>query len=126
RGRLEAPVCLVADAVDASPASLEVVHQLDDTRALLRFLALVIVVIELGVRIGLSRELERLRDVVITDAVAPGRLAQRTVLVDGLVHDVPAMNSSFVASNDGLDVIAHARQQRLAIGGVSLPPRTLA
>jgi hypothetical protein len=77
----------------------------------------VVVVVELGAGIGLPGELERLGDVVVADAVAPRRLAQRAVLVDRLVDDVPTVDLAFVASDDCVDVVAHARHERLAIGG---------
>ena len=101
-------------------ARLEILHELDHTGALRRLLEIEVVVIQLGVRIGLARELERLGDVVVADADLPRRLAQRPVLVDRFVDDIPAVDLAFVAPDDGANVIAHAREQRVAIGGLAV------
>ena len=69
---------------------------------------------------SLARELERLGDVVVADAHLPWRLAQRPVLVDRLVDDVPAVNPAFVAPHHCPNVIAHPREQRVAVGGLAL------
>ena len=69
------------------------------------------------------RELECLGHVVVADADLPQRLAHGSVLVDRFVDDVPAVDLAFVASDDRADVIAHAREQRVAIGGLAV--RTL-
>ena len=118
--RVEAPVRLVADAVDAQLARLEILHELDHAGALRRLLEIEVVVIQLGVRIGLVRELEGLGDVVVADADLPRRLAHRPVFVDRFVDDVPAVDLAFVAPDHGADVIAHAREQRVAIGGLAV------
>ena len=118
--RVEPPVSLVADAVDAQPARLQVLDQPDHARALRRLLEVVVVVIELDVRIGFMGEFERLGDVVVADAVVPRRLAQRAILVDRLVDDVPAMDLSLVATDNGVNVVAHPREQRLAIGRLAI------
>ena len=49
RRRLEPPVCLVADAIDAEAARLQILDEPDHARALGRLLEVVVVVIELGV-----------------------------------------------------------------------------
>ena len=121
--RIEPPVRLVADAVDAQLPRLKIANELDHAGALGRLLEIEVVVVQLGVRIGLVRELERLGHVVVADADLPRRFPQRPVLVDRFVDDVPAVDLAFVAPDDRPDVIAHAREQRVAIGGLAV--RTL-
>jgi hypothetical protein len=118
--RLELPVRLVADAIDAQPARPQILDDPDHAGALGRLLEVVVVVIELGVRVCLVRELEGLRDVVVADTVMPRRLARRAVLVDGLVHDVPAVDLALVATDDGVNVVADAGEERLPIGGLAV------
>ena len=69
---------LFAHGVDAEPALLQFLDDADRACALgCPGSEVVIVVVELGAGIGLVGELERLGDVVVADAAAPGRVAQR-------------------------------------------------
>jgi hypothetical protein len=69
---------------------------------------------------GFVREFEGPGHVVVADADLPRRLAHRPVLVDRFVDNVPAVDSALVASDNSADVIAHAREQRIAIGGFAV------
>ena len=95
---VDPPVRLLADAVDAQALRLQPLDEADRRVALGRLPEVVVVVVELGLRVGLARELERLLDVVLADRLEPGRLAQRPVLVERLVHDVPAADPALVAA----------------------------
>ena len=55
-------------------------------------------------------------DELLAQQVVVGRLAERTVVVDGLVHHVPAVNLPFEVADDGLDVLDETRLQHL-LGG---------
>ena len=83
-----------------------------------RFLGMpfvVVVVIELGGRVGLVGEFEGLLDIVVADGGVPGlaplaglpdgATAELSIVVDRLVDNVPALDPALVAANDVLDVI---------------------
>ena len=61
---------------DAQLACLQILDESDHAGALGRLLEIVVVVVKLHVRVCFARELERLRDVVIADAVSPRRLPE--------------------------------------------------
>jgi hypothetical protein len=56
-------------------------------------------------------ELEGPLNVVLADLQQPWRLAQRAVLVQRLVDDLPAGHPAAVTADHRLDVRLHARQQ---------------
>ncbi len=100
-------VPLPADAMDGDALLLEALHQLEDGVAFAAdAFGAVVVVVELGVRVGLMRELERERDVVGADGGEPGRLAKLAGrVIDGFVDDVPGDDAPLVAAHDRRDVL---------------------
>ena len=113
---VEAPVPLLADPVDAQALRLQPLDEAHGGVPLGRLPEVVVVVVELRVGVGLVGELEGLREVVLADRLEPGCLPQRPVLVEGLVHDVPAADAAAVAAHDRRDVVPQAGEQRVAVG----------
>ena len=108
---------LLADGVDAQSALLQIPDDADRAGALGRSRRQIeVVVVQLGAGIRLIRELERLGDVVVADAPAPRRITQRAVVVQRLVDDVPAADSSLVAADHRRNVRLHALEHGRAIG----------
>ena len=65
------------------------------------------------------REAECLRDVVLAQTREPWRLPERAVVVQGLVHDIPALDAAAVTSYHRVDVVAQPGEQRVAAHGVA-------
>ena len=85
--------------------------QLDGAPPLGRALELVVVVVQLRVGVGLVGEPERRGEVVLSQNREPGGAAQRAVVAERFVHDVPAFDPAPVASHHGVDVVAQPREQ---------------
>ena len=113
-------VALHAHGVDAQALDLERVDKLAHGLALAGLGHGVVVVVELGVGVGLMGKLERLLDVVGADDAQIGSLAQGAVVLECLVHHVPAVDLSLVATHHGADVLVHAVEERLAGEGLAL------
>ena len=110
-------MALHADAVDPRPACLQFARPASrPSSASRRIPFVVVVVVQLGVRIGLVGKLIGLVDVVVADDFEPLRLAASCRRgIDRFVDDVPAVDPALVAADHGVDVLSHPRQQRLAV-----------
>ncbi len=56
-------------------------------------------------------------DVIVANDFLPGRRAQRSIIVQSLIHDVPSGDAALVSSDDFTDVVAHSFQQNIAGNG---------
>ena len=115
-GPAESVVALKPHAVYPHALSAKFAHHPEDAGDLVLVEHVEVVVVELRVRVCLMREPERELDEVLADSVAPGRGMESARVVESLVHDVPSVDASLVASDDRVDVRAHPRDQRLAVG----------
>ncbi len=75
---------------------------------------IVVIVIELGVRVGLAGVFKGLEYMVLADNLEPFAFSEPAVRCNGFVNNVPAVNSAFVATHYGEDVLFHSFKQRLA------------
>jgi hypothetical protein len=66
------------------------------------------------------RVLEGFGNVVGADDLVPERRSQGAVFVEGFVDDVPTLDAALITANDGMDVVAHAGEQRVPGEEVSL------
>src|SRR5690606_25250187 len=110
-------VGLEADAVDGHAALLEVAHHVVHGLRLrpVPVLDVVVVVAELGRRVGGARGAERDLDPVVPGALQVGVAAgPRVAVLEGLVHDVPLHDLAPVVGHDAVDVIDHGLAQRAA------------
>ncbi|CAG7652321.1 hypothetical protein SBRY_50846 [Actinacidiphila bryophytorum] len=108
-------VPLEAHAVDRDAAGLEVLDHVVDGGALrVDAVGVVVVVAELGVRVGGPRGAEGLLDVAVADLVLEGRAAAGagTAVLEGLVDDVPRVDLALVVGHDLGDVVVHRRLER--------------
>src|SRR5206468_9265115 len=58
-------------------------------------------------------------DVVLADDGEPWRLPERAVVVQGLVHDIPALDAAAVTPYHSVDVVAQPGEQRVAAHGIA-------
>src|ERR1700736_1197372 len=93
----------------------EPLQQRQGTASLTFVFERVIVVCELGLRVGLMCVFERFGDIYLADDLQPQRLPQTAILVQCFVDDVPTLNPSLIAPNHRLNVVMQASQERLPI-----------
>src|SRR5438552_256325 len=119
RRPVETVVVLQPDGRDRDSLVSEPPDQLDGALPLGRALELVVVVVQLRVGVGLVGKPERRGEVVLSQNREPGGASQRAVVVERLVHDVPALDPAAVAPHHGVDVVAQAGEQRVPADGVA-------
>src|ERR1022692_1138247 len=78
----------------------------------------VIVVAQNCVRVGFMRILKSLFNVIVANDSFPRRFAQSSIFIQGLVHDIPALDPALVPANDGLDMVVHPFQKRFAVATI--------
>ena len=98
-------MALHAHTVDAQAFGLEVPDQPADGLALFLTGQRVVVVVQLGIGVGLVGGAEGQFDELLAQKVEVGRLAERAVVLDGLVHHIPAVYLTLEVADDGLDVL---------------------
>lgn len=97
---------LQADTVNAEALRLEQAEDPADTLGLgVGRLDVVVVVVELGLGVDLGGGLEGEGDVLLAEDVVEQGLAVGTVLVEGLVDDVPGVALALVVAGDVGDVL---------------------
>lgn len=77
--------------------------------------ALVVVDVELRVRVRRPCRLEGDRDEVLAEDVREHRRAERAVLVEDLVHDIPGVHLALVPARDVRDVVLDDGGERRAV-----------
>jgi hypothetical protein len=65
------------------------------------------------------------RPLTLAKHVLEDRGAQRSVLVENLVHDIPGIDLAFVAGGNGSNVILNDRRERGRVGNARHPGREL-
>ena len=63
-----------------------------------RYMHIIIIIIEFGIRISLMRITECQRDKFLTQYLIKLTLAVRTVFHNSLIHDIPPFNPSFITA----------------------------
>ena len=107
--------CPASDRGNGDACGLQLSDERDGAVAFGFVLEVVVVVGQLGVGVGFVGVLEGFGDVVVADNFVPEGLAQGAIFVEGFVDDIPALDATFVAADDGADVVAHTGQERVAV-----------
>ena len=79
-----------------------------------------VVVVEQGIGVGLMGILEGKRDVVGAQDLIEQALSGRPIVLEGLVHHVPRVDTSLEMPHDSEDMLAHAFAQHLGGHGLAL------
>src|SRR5215469_24819 len=114
RDRIECEMTLKADAIERHTPLLEIPsHRKDRLKLSTASFECVVVVEELGLRIGGMRQDKRAFDVSVwpfssnSRRVIPDRRAQAAIGMKGLVDHVPCINRAREVFHNGLDVLGH-------------------
>src|SRR5690606_18241391 len=89
-------------------------HDSHDAISLRRNGSIVIVVVELGIRIGLMRKLKCQFEKVFPDNFVELALPPFSVIKNGFVNNVPSVNATSVTRYDGFDMVPHALYKHLS------------
>ncbi len=117
---VDAHVSLHADCIDTQAALFQFVYHADYGFSASAHIHAVIIVVELGIRVGFVGILEGQWNVFLAEYLVKGSIPIGAVFQDSFVHHIPTFDSSAITAYDGSDVVFHALLQHFGRNGLSL------
>jgi len=109
-------VSLKTNTVNAKTVRLDQLGDANSTLGLgTTVLEVVVVVVQLGSRVGSKSHAESNRDESFTNDAVEDAVTVSSVLVKSLVDDIPVCALALVTAHDSIDVVAHDRLQGLVV-----------
>ena len=116
RSALAGHVSLETDTVNAKTVGLDQLGDANGTLGLgTTVLKVVVVVVQLGGRVGSQSHAESNRNESFTNDAVENAVTVSSVLVESLVDDIPVRALALVTAHDSIDVVAHDRLQGLVV-----------
>ena len=117
---IESHVRLHTHAIHTATLLAQALYQCHDSITLGRLVHRIIVVVKFTVRIRLLCRLECDFEELFSYYIIIRRVTERTIIFDSLIHHIPRLHTSLVASNHRADMVLHAFNQGFFIYWISI------